>query len=65
MDKGTAIKESYRKRQEQSENNFQTEVENLVFEIEETSNKLRDLKARLAKLEYKEPEIQGEILIPL
>lgn len=64
MDKETAIKEAYEKRKEQSEDNFQTDVEGLVYDIENTSNKLRDLKARLAELEYKEPEIQGGISTP-
>ena len=64
MNKETAIKEVYRKRQEQSEEDFQTEIEELVWEIENTSDKLRELKARLTELQYKEPKIQGGILTP-
>ena len=64
MDKETAIKEAYEKRKEQSEDNFQADVENLVCAIEETSNKLRKLKTRLTELEYEEPEIQGGISTP-
>ena len=62
MDKGTAIKEVYRKRKERSEEDFQTEIEQLVFDIEDASNRLRELKARLTELEYEKPEIQGGIL---
>ena len=64
MDKETAIKEVYRKRKEQSEDNFQDEIEQLVWDIENTSNKLRELKTRLTELTYQEPEIQGGILTP-
>ena len=64
MNKETAIKEVYRKRKEQSEEDFQAEIEGLVYDIEHTSNKLRELKARLTELQYKEPKIQGGILTP-
>ena len=64
MNKETAIKEVYRKRQEQSEEDFQTSVEQLVLDIEDTSNRLRKLKTRLTELEYEKPEIQGGISTP-
>ena len=64
MNKETAIKETYKKRKEQSEEDFQTEIEQLVGDIEDTSNRLRKLKTRLTELTYEEPEIQGGILTP-
>lgn len=64
MDKETAIKKTYKNRKELSEHDFQATVERLVWNIEDTSNKLRALKARLAELEYKEPEILGGISTP-
>lgn len=64
MDKDTAIRKAYNQRKKCSEEEFQYEVERLIREIEDTSNKLRDLKGYLTDLEYKEPEIQGGVLTP-
>ncbi|GAG57735.1 unnamed protein product [marine sediment metagenome] len=64
MNKDTAIKEVYRKRKEQSEEDFQADIEQLVCDIEATSDKLRELKTRLTELTYKEPENQGGIFTP-
>ena len=62
MDKDDVIKEVYEERKKASEEDFRSEVKGLVWEIEETSNKLRDLKKRLSELQYKEPEIVADIL---
>ena len=64
MDKNTAIKEVYRKREERSEEDFQADIEQLVLDIEDASDRLRELKTRLTELEYEKPEIQGGILTP-
>ncbi|HEC66839.1 MAG TPA: hypothetical protein ENI23_16310 [bacterium] len=64
MNKEKAIKEVYKQKEEQAEEMFQQEVEGLVCAIEETSNHLRGLKARLTKLEYEKPEILGNISTP-
>lgn len=61
MDKKTAIEKVYKQREEQHERNFEAEVKQLVFEIEDASNRLRELKLRLTELEYKKLEIQGRI----
>lgn len=62
MDKNQLVKEAYDKRKEEGENDFRRQVENLVLDIEEKSSQLKILKQKLVDLEYKEPEIVGDIL---
>jgi len=57
MDKKKAIEEALRQQKEEHEKRFQSRVQELVYEIGQTSQRLRKLKAELTSLEYKEPEI--------
>ena len=61
MEKSDAIKKAYEERKRQHDKKFEGEVEHLVFEIEDLSNRLRQAKKRLTELEYKEPEITADI----
>lgn len=62
MDTKWAIKEAYRKQKERYGENFQSEVEDLVLLIEEASNRLRQLKSRLADLKYEDPKSTADLL---
>jgi seryl-tRNA synthetase len=53
--KQKAIEEAHNRRREQSEEEFQSNVEDLVYAIEEKSDELRRLKKQLADLQYKAP----------
>jgi hypothetical protein len=57
MDKQEAIKKAIEKRKEENADNFQSDVENLVREIELTSQRLRELKGELAELTFKEIDV--------
>jgi len=57
MNKIDALKKIIERKKEQSMNNFEKEVETLVWSIEEKSRQLRELKLELTKLTYEEPNI--------
>jgi hypothetical protein len=55
MNTKEAITKANDRRKEQSEGEFQSQVETLLYRIEGASETLRGLKRELTELEYKEP----------
>ena len=62
MDKAQAIKDAFEKARRQNEECFKEQIESLVFSIERKSQELRELKAKLTAMEYKEPDFDETIL---
>lgn len=54
MNKADALKKVIARRKEQNDEDFERQVESLVWAIENTSQELRDLKKELLELTYKE-----------
>jgi hypothetical protein len=54
MDKELAVKEAIERAKEQNDKVFARKVENLVWDIERTSQQLRDLKTQLTELTFEE-----------
>ena len=57
MNKAEALKKIIERKKEQSINEFERDVEGLVWAIEKKSQELRELKLELTKLTYSEPGI--------
>jgi len=57
MNKIDALKKIIERKKEQSINDFEREVESLIWSIEKKSQELRELKLELTKLTYEEPRI--------
>jgi len=57
MNKIDALKKIIERKKEQSINDFEKEVESLIWSIEKKSQELRELKLELTKLTYEEPRI--------
>ena len=54
MNKTEALKKAIERKKEQNDQQFEAEVESLVWNIEATSRKLRELKKELTELTYEE-----------
>jgi peptidoglycan hydrolase CwlO-like protein len=54
MNKADALKKAIERKKEENDKNFEREVESLVWSIEHTSQKLRDLKKELTELTFEE-----------
>ena len=57
MNKIDALKKIIERKKQQSINDFEKEVESLIWSIEKKSQELRELKLELTKLTYEEPRI--------
>ena len=54
MNKADALKKVIERKQEENMENFERTVGSLVWEIEKTSRKLKELKEELTKLTFEE-----------
>ena len=57
MNKAEALKKALERKKEQNDMDFERKVESLVWDIEKTSQRLRDLKKELTELTYEEVDI--------
>ena len=57
MDKAEALKKALERKKEQNDMDFERKVESLVWDIEKTSQRLRELKKELTELTYEEVDI--------